>query len=163
MKIRSAEEKDISRLNQLLSEVLEIHAKIRPDIFVPGTVKYSAAELKEMLQDEKIRIYAAVNEKDVLIGYAFCLIKDTDGASNMVPHKKIFIDDLCVDSSARGMHVGEQLFDYVKQQAAVLGCYEVSLAVWEGNDAARGFYEHIGMKPKETIMEYILPEEDQKK
>lgn len=68
----------------------------------------------------------------------------------------MFIDDLCVDEHARGMRVGEQLFTYVKEEAKRLGCYEVTLNVWEGNDSARGFYERMGLKPKETQMEYIL-------
>ena len=34
--------------------------------------------------------------------------------------------------------------------------YEVTLAVWEGNDPATNFYKKMGMKPKETTMEYIL-------
>ena len=41
MKIRKAEEKDIPRLLALLEQVLQIHAKIRPDIFIPGTTKYT--------------------------------------------------------------------------------------------------------------------------
>ena len=34
--------------------------------------------------------------------------------------------------------------------------YEILLNVWEGNDAARAFYDRMGMKPKETRMELIL-------
>ena len=37
-----------------------------------------------------------------------------------------------------------------------MGCYEVTLNVWEGNDTARRFYEKMGMVPKETQMEFIL-------
>ena len=37
-----------------------------------------------------------------------------------------------------------------------LGCYELNLVVWEGNDGARAFYDAMGMKPKETMMELIL-------
>lgn len=37
MRIRKAEEKDIPRIMELLGQVLEIHADIRPDIFIPGT------------------------------------------------------------------------------------------------------------------------------
>ena len=40
MKIRKAEEKDIPRLLALLGQVLQIHAEIRPDVFIPGTTKY---------------------------------------------------------------------------------------------------------------------------
>ena len=39
MTIRKAEEKDILRIIELLGQVLQIHADIRPDIFIPGTTK----------------------------------------------------------------------------------------------------------------------------
>ena len=35
MKIRNAEERDIPRILQLLGQVLQIHAELRPDIFLP--------------------------------------------------------------------------------------------------------------------------------
>ena len=35
MTIRKAQEKDISRIIELLGQVLQIHAEIRPDIFIP--------------------------------------------------------------------------------------------------------------------------------
>ena len=72
------------------------------------------------------------------------------------PFKALFIDDLCVDKQARGQHIGESLFEYVKQQAKKLGCYEVTLNVWAGNTSAERFYEKMGMKTKERQMEYIL-------
>ena len=50
MDIRRAEEKDIPRILELLGQVLQIHADIRPDIFIPGTTKYTAGELAELLQ-----------------------------------------------------------------------------------------------------------------
>ena len=155
MIIRRAEKKDISDVLQLLSQVLELHADIRPDIFIPGTTKYSAEELAEIFADDLRPVYVAV-EGDTLLGYAFCQFTEPAFASTMVPRKTFYIDDLCVDKSARGKHVGKSLFEHVKEQAAQLGCYEVTLNVWEGNDAAYDFYKAMGMKTKETQMEYIL-------
>ena len=40
----------------------------------------------------------------------------------MVPFTSLFIDDLCVDAKARGQHIGESLFEYVKSEAKRLGC-----------------------------------------
>ena len=131
MNIRKAEEKDIPRLLALLGQVLQIHAEIRPDIFIPGTTKYTVCELAELLKKQPF-------------------------STNMVPFKSLFIDDLCVDKQARGQHIGESLFEYVKQQAKALGCYEVTLNVWAGNTSAEHFYEKMGMKTKERQMEYIL-------
>ena len=75
---------------------------------------------------------------------------------NQVPMRSVFIDDLCVDAECRSQGVGKALFQFVADRARELGCYEVTLNVWEGNDAARRFYDARGMKPKETQMELIL-------
>ena len=52
MRIRKAKEKDIPRLLALLGQVLQIHAEIRPDVFIPGTTKYTVRELAELLKQE---------------------------------------------------------------------------------------------------------------
>lgn len=156
MTIRKAQEKDISRIIELLGQVLQIHAEIRPDIFIPDTTKYTEQELAALLKDEKKPIYVAVNEEDVCMGYAFCQMKEQPFSNNMVQFQSLFIDDLCVDRFARGQHIGESLFDYVKQETKRMGCYEVTLNVWAGNTSAEKFYEKMGMKTKERQLEYIL-------
>lgn len=70
IEIRRAEEKDIKKVMDLLSQVLEIHAKIRPDVFVSGTTKYTDAELLQMFEDDQNPVYVAVVEKDQVVGYA---------------------------------------------------------------------------------------------
>ena len=156
MMIRKAEERDIPRIIELLGQVLQIHADIRPDIFIPGTTKYTVDELKELLKNKENSIYVAVNKADVCVGYAFCQLREQPFSNNMVPFKSLFIDDLCVDQQERGQHIGESLFNYVKNEAKRLGCYEVTLNVWAGNTSAEKFYEKMGMKTKERQMEYIL-------
>ena len=156
MNIRRAQSGDIPGVLHLLSQVLEVHAAIRPDLFVPGTTKYSHEELEEMFRDDTKPVYVAEDDGDRISGYAFCQIQEPPFASTMIPRKILFIDDLCVDEKARGKHVGSHLFAFVKEEAVRLGCYEVTLNVWEGNDAAISFYRAMGMKPKETQMEYIL-------
>lgn len=156
IKIRRAEEKDLRKVMDLLSQVLEIHAKIRPDIFVSGTTKYTDAELLQMFKDDSKPVYVAVDENDLVVGYAFCELKQQPFSNNMVPFSVLFVDDLCVDQNIRGLHIGQTLFEYVKKEAVKLGCYEVTLNVWEGNDPAKAFYEKMGMRPKETQMEYLL-------
>ncbi len=156
MNIRKAEEKDIPGILRLLGQVLEIHATIRPDIFISGTTKYTPEELFEILQDPSKIIYVSCDEKDEILGYAFCILKQQPASSNMVQFQSLYIDDLCVDSNIRGQNIGRSLFEFVKEEAQNLGCYEVTLNVWEGNDNAKRFYEKMGLKPMKTVMEYIL-------
>ena len=156
MNIRRAEKKDIPQIIELLGQVLQIHADIRPDIFIPGTTKYTNDELEQMIKDEMKPIYVAVNENDMCIGYAFCQLKEQPFSNNMVQFKSLFIDDLCVDKSTRGQNIGERLFEYVKSESKRMGCYEVTLNVWAGNTSAEKFYEKMGLKTKERQLEYIL-------
>ena len=143
--IRRAESCDLDKTLKLLGEVLELHAKIRPDIFISGTTKYTREELQ-----------AIFDNSGEVVGYAFCVMKRQPFSTNMKDFSTLFIDDLCVDENCRGQHVGTLLFDYVKQYARDNGCYDVTLNVWEGNDNARRFYEKMGMFVKETQMEILL-------
>lgn len=156
MQIRRAQVKDIPAIMKLLSQVLEIHASIRPDIFIPGTTKYTVEELTTIINDDQKAVFVAVDEDDQVLGYAFTQLQEQPFSTNMVQFKSLFIDDLCFDSTQRSQGVGRALLDYVKAEAKRLGCYEVTLNVWEGNDSAINFYKKNGLKVKETNMEFIL-------
>ena len=66
MTIRRAVEKDVDKICELLSQVLEIHAKIRPDIFISGTTKYTHDELVEMFKDDEFFTMKLVYDGDEL-------------------------------------------------------------------------------------------------
>ncbi len=154
--IRKAESRDIPKLSELLSEVLELHAKIRPDIFISGSTKYTASELADILANDQTPVFVAVDENDTVRGYVFCQIKRQPFSTNMKDFKTLFIDDLCIDESCRGAHIGTKLFDFALGYAKEEGCYDLTLNVWEGNDGARAFYEKMGMFVKETQMEILV-------
>lgn len=71
--------------------------------------------MTELLGKEEKPIYVAVNEEDVCVGYAFCQLQEQPFSTNTL-FKSLFIDDLCVDQQARGQHIGEHLFEYVKMK-----------------------------------------------
>ena len=72
--VRRAEIKDIDKVSMLLSEVLELHAKLRPDIFISGTTKYTREELTNIFQNDETPVFVAI-DNDEVVGYAFCVIK----------------------------------------------------------------------------------------
>ena len=156
MIIRRAVTGDIGMISELLSQVLEIHAKLRPDIFIPGRVKYTPYELEEILRDDTRPVYVAEDDEGSIAGYAFCQLRERPFSNTMIPGVSMFIDDLCVDSSFRGKHVGSLLFECVCSEAKRLVCADVTLDVWEGNDAALGFYGKMGMRTRERRMELFL-------
>ena len=117
MNIRRAIEKDIDGINALLYQVHRIHAEGRPDIFRLGNKKYNDDELRAILADNTTPIFVAVNEDEKVLGYAFCIYEETKNNPSLMDRKTVYIDDLCVDATERGQHIGTALYDYVKEQA----------------------------------------------
>ena len=156
MTVRFACEKDIPQMNSLLYQVERVHQQGRPDLFKEGAKKYTDNELKAMLKDKTKPIFAAVDENDVMKGYAFCVFQEHKGDNVLTDIKTLYIDDLCVDENCRGQHIGSVLYEAVKKFAKEQGCYNVTLNVWECNPSARKFYEKAWLKPYKTGREVIL-------
>lgn len=155
MEIRFAETKDIPGMIDLLLQVGEVHHQIRPDLFRAGAQKYDASALEQLLKDPNRPIFAAV-ENAKLLGYCFCILEVTKDNPVLLDRKSLYIDDLCVDESCRGHHVGQALYDYAVNYARQIGCDSITLNVWCGNDRAMTFYEKQGLKPRNIHMEYVL-------
>lgn len=156
MKIRRAQEKDMPRIDELLTQVNLVHHRGRPDLFRYGTRKYTDEELRALLKDEGRPIFVAVDEEDRVLGYAFCVFQQHIGHNILTDIKTLYIDDLCVDETLRGQHIGSALYDAVLDFARESGCYNVTLNVWSCNPAAMRFYESRGLKPQKVGMEVIL-------
>lgn len=156
MLIRPAEIADIPDILRLLVQVCDVHAEIRPDIFKLGGVKYTEAEIPQILADESRPIWCAV-EDDKFLGYCFCQWKEYRDSSVVTDRKELYIDDLCVDETARGQGVATALFRFVTDIAKAEGAKFITLNVWQGN-SAMNFYEKMGMKPRKVFMD--LPLED---
>ena len=156
MKVRMAQEKDIARIHSLLAQVAMVHHKGRPDLFKPGKSKYTDEELKDLLQDSNRPILAAVDDNDCMQGYAFCIFQQYKDHNIMTDIKTLYIDDLCVDETMRGKHIGKLLYNAALDYAREHGCYNLTLNVWSCNESAMKFYESCGLKPQKVGMEVIL-------
>lgn len=156
MDIRRARETDTGGLLRLLRQVLALHHEGRPDLFKEGTQKYTEKELKTLLRDDSRPIFVCVDENEEVLGYAFCVFQQHTHDHILTDIKTLYIDDLCVDESCRGQHVGSALYRYVCNFAKENGCYNVTLNVWACNKTALAFYEHCGLTPQKIGMEKIL-------
>ena len=156
MKVRMAQEKDIERIHSLLAQVAMVHHKGRPDLFKPGKSKYTDEELKDLLQDSNRPILAAVDDNDCMQGYAFCIFQQYKDHNIMTDIKTLYIDDLCVDETMRGKHIGRLLYNAALDYAREHGCYNLTLNVWSCNESAMKFYESCGLKPQKVGMEILL-------
>lgn len=156
MTIRRATASDLDGINRLLLQVLTVHHKGRPDLFKGGVKKYTDDELLAILADDRTPVFAAIDERERLLGYAFCIFEQHIGHNILTDVKTLYIDDLCVEESCRGQHIGKTLYDYVLAFAKEQGCYNVTLNVWSCNESAMRFYEKMGLKPQKIGMEVIV-------
>lgn len=153
--IRKANKEDIRGMIALLYQVDAVHHGIRPDLFKSNTPKYNEQELETIINDSSkpIFVYEAENR---ILGHAFCQITEVKDHRLLQDIKTLYIDDICIDETVRGKHIGTALFEYVRDYAKSIGCYNVTLNVWEGNDSALSFYRKMGMQVQKTGMEMII-------
>lgn len=154
--VRRAEEKDIPRILDLLTQVDMVHHRGRPDIFKGPAQKYQAEELALLLKDDARPIFVGTDEDDYVLGYGFCIITETRDHHLLEDMKTLYIDDLCVDEARRGSGIGGTIYRYILDYARAIGCYHLTLNVWACNPQAMAFYESKGMKMLKKEMEVIL-------
>ena len=152
--IRKATTEDIKALTKLLYQADAVHNGIRPDLFKSDTPKYNAEELAAIINDSSKPIF--VYDDGEVAGHAFCQITEVRNHRLLQDIKTLYIDDICVDESSRGKHIGKALFEYVRNYARSIGCNNITLNVWDGNDPALSFYRNMGMQVQKTTMEIIL-------
>ena len=169
--VRKAGKRDIQAIIELLHQVNMVHHVLRPDLFKPNTTKYDEQELETLIGDDSRPVFvfdaesprtnggmasARGQEESKILGHAFCLVTEVKDDKLLQDIKTLYIDDICVDEKARGKHVGKALYEYVRDYAQSIGCNNITLNVWDGNDAALNFYKNMGMKVQKTTMEIAL-------
>lgn len=152
--IRKANKGDIKGLIVLLYQADAVHHGIRPDLFKGNTPKYSEQELEAIIDDDSKPIF--VFDDGNILGHAFCQIVEVRNHRLLQDIKTLYIDDICVEETARGRHIGKALYEFVRDYAQSIGCYNITLNVWEGNAPAYSFYQNMGMRIQKTTMEVLL-------
>lgn len=156
LSVRRAEERDIPAILGLLIQVDMVHHNGRPDIFKGPATKYDPGQLSEIISNDKTPVFVCVDEDDKVLAHGFCIHRQIIDDPVLTDIRTLYIDDICVDSKARGRHVGRTLFEYIKSYAREQGYYNITLNVWSCNPGAYAFYETMGLVPQKTGMELIL-------
>ena len=113
MNIRRAEEKDIPQIEELLYQVHKVHSDKRPDLFIPGSKKYTTNELKEILADDEKPVYVADND-GVILGYAFCVYqRHCTKSSN---YTSLYIDDLSFFDTIQDLTSNRYSKEFIKKE-----------------------------------------------
>lgn len=155
-RVRRAREEDIGDLLRLLVQVDMVHHNGRPDLFKGPATKYGEEELRVLLRDPDRPVFVYPDENDRVLGYAFCILKREKADRVMTDIRTLYIDDLCVEETARGRGIGRTLYEYAVSYAKEAGCHNLTLNVWSCNPSALRFYRGLGLKEQKIGMEVIL-------
>ncbi len=154
--IRKAKKKDVEDIIRLLKQIAQLHHDKRPEIFKDNANKYTQELMHFKIKKTDEYIAVAVDERDKVIGYIFCMFETKKDHLVLQNRKILYIDDFCVDEDKRGTGIGSLLFDHACQYAKNTECEAIELNVWEFNESALIFYEKHGLSTKYRRMELIL-------
>lgn len=147
--VRQSCDNDAEAVYGLLKIIAELHKNARPDMFPNLESKYTLDEVRERLSKEDNGVF--VSETDgVVNGYVFCDIL-TEGCG-----MTLYVDDLCVDPSARRQGIASKLMDRAKEYAKEKNCRMIMLNVWEFNESALDFYEKYGFTTRTRHLELTI-------
>lgn len=73
-----------------------------PRLFKSGKKKYTDEELRKIMSDCDTPVLVAADDKDRVLGYAFCIFQQHRDSHILTDIKTLYIDDLCVVEGQRG-------------------------------------------------------------
>lgn len=155
MKVRLAEEKELSRINELRKQVNDLHVAGKPDVFKPGFTQELQDYIVEIWNHPDKEIVVA-EEDGVILGFA--VLNHLRKPENPFMYEKDFldIDEFGVDEAYRRRGVATAMIDFIRAFASERGIHRIELNMWEFNQDARAFYEAAGFTTFRRYMEIFV-------
>ena len=101
--------------------------------------------------DATMRLLLAVDHDHVVGMVSWTVMHELYSAD-----RRVYISDLAVDRSARGLGVGASLMKEVVTWAAAHGVQKLGWDVWRHNETAKAFYKSVGGHVDEEALPYVL-------
>ena len=111
----------------------------------------TADELAEIIRSDSATVLIAEDDKgDILGSMTLVLFRIPTGV-------RAWIEDVVVDSEARGMGIGQALNEYAIQMAEQAGAKTIDLTSRPSREAANRLYQRLGFVARETnIYRYTI-------
>ena len=102
------------------------------------------SDLKSLVESNGSHLYAAFSDEGRIVGCAtLCLMETLEGRMGSV-------EDVVVDSSFRGEHIGRRLIEHIISEAGKSAPVRIHLTSSPKRIAANGLYRASGFKLKDT-------------
>ena len=146
LNIRKAIPEDSQTIFDFIME-LAIYEKL------PNEVKTNLEETKEAIFSENSTVKALICEEDgVAIGYAVYFYN----YSTWLGKSGIYLEDLYVSESKRGLGAGKAMLKYLARKALEQNCGRFEWSCLDWNTPSRDFYESLGAVAQNEWIGYRL-------
>ena len=149
--IRKMKRADFSKVNEIFSEVQDLHVAARPDIFIAKN-PCPLDKFNERMHSRKTIKLVSIDDNKEVTGFLFAEIQTIGGE---ITHKRkiMAIHEIGVSENNRGTGFGTELFNKAKEIAKEKNCCDITLSVWQFNENAINFYKKMGMNIQSLRME----------
>ena len=154
--IRKAKIEDAAAIEALYTELEKDAVMYQSEHFVLSPAGARSRQLEEILKSEKQVMLVAVDESDVVIGFAHVVFMGVKAFSCLKPQTNIYLQDLVVSGDYRNHGIGTLLLNEAKKYGTEKGADFFRTQVFPMNKAGLRFYERNGFSIKMITIEAPL-------
>lgn len=154
--IRKAKIEDAAAIEALYTELEKDAVMYQCEHFLLSPVGARSRQLEEILKNENQVMLVAVDESDVVIGFAHVVFMGVKAFSCLKPQTNIYLQDLVVSGDYRNHGIGTLLLNEAKKYGTEKGADFFRTQVFPMNKAGLRFYERNGFSIKMITIEAPL-------
>ena len=154
--IRKAKIEDAVAIEALYTELEKDAVMYQCEHFVLSPSGARSRQLEEILKSENQVMLVAVDESDVVIGFAHVVFMGVKAFSCLKPQTNIYLQDLVVSGDYRNRGIGTLLLNEAKKYGTEKGADFFRTQVFPMNKAGLRFYERNGFSIKMITIEAPL-------
>ena len=154
--IRKAKIEDAAAIEALYTELEKDAVMYQSEHFVLSPAGARSRQLEEILKNENQVMLVAVDESDVVIGFAHVVFMGVKAFSCLKPQTNIYLQDLVVSGDYRNRGIGTLLLNEAKKYGTEKGTDFFRTQVFPMNKAGLRFYERNGFSIKMITIEAPL-------
>ena len=134
----------IYRVTECSANLIEVLEQLLPQLSSSATVP-SEEYIESMLNNENFYLFVAEHE-GAIVGMRSLVGVD------VATGRKAWIEDVVVDSRARGLHIGQALVEEAKVCAKDVGAKKIYLTSNPSRKAAHALYKKCGFEEYDTTV-----------
>ena len=134
----------IYRVTECSANLIEVLEQLLPQLSSSATMP-SEEYIKSMLNNENFYLFVAEHE-GAIVGMLSIVVVDIPTG------RKAWIEDVVVDSRARGLRIGQALVEEAKVCAKEIGAKKIYLTSNPSRKAAHALYKKCGFEEYDTTV-----------